>query len=239
MIPRQSPVSVKTTGLLLSAQEMNVAESSLKLVYAQLPAEAKTAHLGHQQRFSDALKTLSQGEQAKAWRAQGKEYRDFVAAQLPSLLQQIEFDPSIYKAKNTSINGYGRYLLHSDAAVGDHFCLQIFAFDPAQKTPIHNHPNECASFIAKGQLSERLYEEPVKGHKEVAKAVKNPRETGSWAGFNPQELNIPHSLKNKTSEMAVSIHLYRDMDGLTSGQQVAAKDMFQRAAKHHAALAAV
>lgn len=168
--------------------------------------------------------------------AQAADFRDLVALALPKVLADAGFDPSIYQPRNESIGGYGRYLLHSESEPANPFCLQMFAFLPRQKTPIHDHPNECASFIAQGELAERLYSPPTghmspSGLQVVEKEHKNPREAGSFAGFGPTELGIPHSLKNKSDNVAVSVHLYRDMDGITEGARVAAKSVFERTPK--------
>ena len=166
-------------------------------------------------------------------RAAGLDFREIVANELPGLLQKTGFDAGIYAARSNNLTGYGRYLLHSDPDPKERFCLQIFAFDPGQKTPIHNHPNECASYIAQGALMERLYERPedaaAAGHPgKVTKRVKDDRPQSSWAGFDNTQLDVPHSLKNHSNSLAVSVHMYRDMDGVSARQQVAAAGIFER-----------
>jgi predicted metal-dependent enzyme (double-stranded beta helix superfamily) len=157
-----------------------------------------------------------------------------VAQELPGLLRNAGFDAGIYAARDRDeVGGCGRYLLHGDPDPKERFCLQIFAFNPQQKTPIHNHPNECASYIAQGALKERVYELPeaaaAAGHAgQVTKGRKNDRLHPSWAGFDRTELQVPHSLKNHSNSPAVSVHLYRDMDGVSERQQVAAADKFER-----------
>ncbi|WP_233504273.1 gamma-glutamylcyclotransferase [Xylophilus ampelinus] len=210
------------------------AERSLPQVYTTLQApEAQARHHQHQEAMDSALTRLRSSTPALQRQADGADFRDVVADALPQLLRDIGFQPEIYAAKSKETLGYGRYLLHSDTTPENNFCLQIFAFDPTQKTPIHNHPNECASFIALGQLRERLYDDGKNAVKRddkrfVKKLVGNERPQSSWAGFNAQELDIPHSLKNKSDSLAVSVHLYRDMDGISGGAQVAAKDRFER-----------
>lgn len=212
-----------------TATALTQSEMRLPGIYTMLAAPAaRERHGHHQEAMAQALAEL------KALpRADGQDFREVVARELPGLLQKAGFDASIYAARSSEVGGYGRYLLHSDPDPKERFCLQIFAFDPRQKTPIHNHPNECASYIAQGTLMERLYELPeaaaAAGHAgQVAKTQKNARPQASWAGFDPTQLQVPHSLKNHSGSVAVSVHLYRDMDGVSAGQQVAAADKFER-----------
>lgn len=210
------------------------AEASLPQVYATLQSpESQARHHAHQQAMESAITALRSSAANPQAHADGVDFRDVVARALPGLLEDIGFEPGIYTAKSAAPGGYGRYLLHSDSTPGSNFCLQIFAFDPQQKTPIHNHPNECASFVADGALLERLYDDGKNavrrdGKQYVQKRSGNERPKGSWAGFDGQELDIPHSLKNKSDNLAVSVHLYRDMDGVSGGARVAAKDVFER-----------
>lgn len=205
------------------------AELRLPEIYTMLAAPAaRERHGHHQEALAQALAELKARP-----RADGLDFRDIVARELPGLLRKVGFDAGIYAARNSEVGGYGRYLLHSDPDPKERFCLQIFAFEPRQKTPIHNHPNECASYIAQGTLMERVYELPQDaadaGHAgQVAKLQKNERPQASWAGFDLTQLLVPHSLKNKGDSLAVSVHLYRDMDGVTQGQQVATADKFAR-----------
>lgn len=205
------------------------AEMRLPGIYTMLAAPAaRERHGHHQEALAHALAELKARP-----REDGLDFREIVARELPGLLQKTGFDAGIYAARNSEVGGYGRYLLHSDPDPKERFCLQIFAFDPRQKTPIHNHPNECASYIAQGVLMERVYELPQDaadaGHAgQVAKLQKNERPQASWAGFDLTQLQVPHSLKNKSDSLAVSVHLYRDMDGVSEGQQVAAADKFER-----------
>jgi hypothetical protein len=76
-------------------------------------------------------------------------------------------------------------------------------------------------------LTERLYK-AAEADGQVIKTQKNERPQASWAGFDGTQLEVPHSLKNHSDSMAVSVHLYRDMDGISPGQQVAAADKFVR-----------
>lgn len=205
------------------------AEREMPGIYTQLPTPvARERHGRHQEALAHALADL------KALpRADTLDFRQIVAQELQGLLQKAGFDAGLYAARTREAGGYGRYLLHSDPDPKERFCLQIFAFDPRQKTPIHNHPNECASYIAQGALMERVYELPEAaadaGHAgQVAKLRKDNRPQASWAGFDRTDLQVPHSLKNHGNSMAVSVHLYRDMDGVSERQQVAAADKFER-----------
>ncbi len=212
-----------------AAMALSQAELRLPAIYTPLADPAgREQHGRHQEALAQALAELKAQP-----RADGLDFRNLVAQELPDLLEKAGFTAGIYAARSSEVGGYGRYLLHSDADLKERFCLQIFAFDPRQKTPIHNHPNECASYIAQGALMERLYELPetaaADGHAgQVTKRQKNQRPQTSWAGFDSAELQVPHSLKNHGGSMAVSVHLYRDMDGVSQGQQVAAADKFER-----------
>jgi len=205
------------------------AEMRLPAIYTMLASPAaRERHGHHQEALARALAELKARP-----RADGQDFRAIVAQELPGLLQQTGFDAGIYAARNGEVGGYGRYLLHSDPDPNERFCLQIFAFDPGQKTPIHNHPNECASYIARGTLMERVYQLPQDaadaGHAgQVAKLQKNERTQASWTGFDLTQLQVPHSLKNKSDSPAVSVHLYRDMDGVSEGQQVSVAEKFER-----------
>jgi hypothetical protein len=217
------PITGATATALLQA------ELRLRGIYTALATPAAQAQHGHhQQALAQAM-----GELKALPRADGLDFREVVARELPGLLQKTGFDAGIYAARNGKVGGYGRYLLHSDPDPKERFCLQIFAFDPRQKTPIHNHPKECASYIAQGTLMERLYKLPEAAPAsdqvvQVTKEHKNLRPQASWAGFDRTQLQVPHSLKNKSGSMAVSVHLYRDMDGVSADQQVAAADTFER-----------
>lgn len=153
---------------------------------------------------------------------------DLLAQELPRLLDSIDFDASIYRPRDEADkHGYGRFLLHSD----DHFCLQMFSFGKDQETPPHDHPNECASYIVKGALLETLFSNSesavdVDGQRKVSVADVSERPTGSLAAFDKLHLNIPHVLAHNEGDYALSAHLYRGIDGLTQGQQVAALHKF-------------
>lgn len=221
------PVDPPRSGAI--AMALVEAEQRLPQVYTVLADPAAQArHAHHQQAVAQALAELKVRP-----RADSLDFREVVAHELPALLQQTGFDASIYAARNSDVVGYGRYLLYSDPDPKERFCLQVFAFDPRQKTPIHNHPNECASYIAQGSMMERLYELPelatAAGHAgQVAKLHKHERPQTSWAGFGPAQLQVPHSLKNHSGSLAVSVHLYRDMDGVSDHQQVASAGRFER-----------
>jgi hypothetical protein len=223
---RLPPRNRQATG---AAAALIQAEMRLPEIYTMLAAPAaRERHAHHQEALAQALAELKARP-----REDGLDFREIVARELPGLLQKAGFDAGIYAARNSEVGGYGRYLLHSDPDPKERFCLQIFAFAPRQKTPIHNHPNECASYVAQGTLMERVYELPQHaadaGHVgQVAKLQKNERPQASWAGFDLTQLQVPHSLKNKSESLAVSVHLYRDMDGVSAGQQVAAAEKFER-----------
>ncbi|GKS88619.1 cysteine dioxygenase family protein [Acidovorax sp. SUPP2539] len=228
--------SVRPLNTVAAAESTITArEAALPGVYTAIPADNLPEHADNQKRLEAGVQKFLQQASVQAEIAAGKDVRDCVADALPGLLEQAQLSTDIYQPKDaTQLAGYGRYLLHSHAKEGESFCLQLFAFDARQKTPIHDHPNECASFILKGNLSERIYR-PTGETKDKTpladKTDKNARPQGSWAGFGPDELGVPHSLKNKSGDIALSVHLYRDMDGLSEGQQIAAKTKFERTPK--------
>lgn len=213
-----------------AATALRQAELRLPGIYTTLATPAAQARHGHHQ----AAVAQALAELKAQPRANGQDFREIVAQALrQGLLQQTGFDAGIYAARNSEVGGYGRYLLHSDADPKERFCLQVFAFNPTQKTPIHNHPNECASYVAQGALVERVYELPEEAAASehagrVTKMRKDDRPHTSWAGFDDKHLQVPHSLKNHGDAMAVSVHLYRDMDGVSERQQVAAAGKFER-----------
>lgn len=223
------------TSLLGADSGIAAREAKLDKVYTPLSLQARQTHAANQKRLDAGVQKLLQNASVQAEIAAGKDVRDCVADALKGLLEEAQLSTDIYQPKDaTQLAGYGRYLLHSHAKEGESFCLQLFAFDARQKTPIHDHPNECASFILKGNLSERIYRPTgeTKDNTPLAeKTERNARTEASWAGFGPDELGVPHSLKNKSGDIALSVHLYRDMDGLSEGQQIAAKTKFERTPK--------
>ncbi len=210
-------------------------EARLDKVYTPLSLQARQTHAANQKRLDAGVQKLLQNASVQAEIAAGKDVRDCVAGALEGLLAEAQLSTDIYQPKSNDLAGYGRYLLHSHAKEGESFCLQLFSFADKQKTPIHDHPNECASFILKGNLWERLYypsDSPAGAQVPLAtKDKKNERLQGSMDGFGPTQLDVPHSLKNTSGDIALSVHLYRDMDGLSDNQQIAAKTRFERAPK--------
>ncbi|MDA8446407.1 cysteine dioxygenase [Paracidovorax valerianellae] len=217
------------------AKDIATREAALDKVYTAVSAQNQQKHIGNQKRLEAGIRSFLGQASVKADIAAGKDVRDCVAGALDGLLKEAQLSTDVYQPKSGELAGYGRYLLHSHAEAGESFCLQLFAFADGQKTPIHDHPNECASFVLKGNLWERLYsptETPEGAPVPLAvKDKKNERLQGSMDGFGPTELGIPHSLKNTSGDIALSVHLYRDMDGLSDRQQIAAKTKFERAPK--------
>jgi predicted metal-dependent enzyme (double-stranded beta helix superfamily) len=207
------------------SQAFREAETKLTGVYTPLTTpQARAVHASNQEEVAQKLAEL------KALPCtEGTDFRDVVAQHLVGMLKKSTFDPGIYQARSSEVGGYGRFLLHSDPK--ESFCLQVFAFNPRQKTPIHNHPNECASYVVMGSLVESIYETKAAaaaaGHPGRLREIEShARPEASGAAFSRDELHVAHSLANVSDAKAVSTHLYRDMDGLSPGQQVGAAEKF-------------
>lgn len=151
-------------------------------------------------------------------------------------------DLSHYQPVNTKKNGYAKYLLYSQSHQKFPFCFQIFTFAPKQemrasgldtplssaekkevnelrghRTRMHNHLAPCASSVLLGTMQETLYK-PVEGTRKgdplAQEFQKNIRDTGTVDGFDEEELNIVHALENIGPEKAVTMHFYKEIDGV-------------------------
>lgn len=154
--------------------------------------------------------------------------REVLARELPDLLASANFDPGAYHPRSTAPQGYGKELLFRFDEDESPFCLQVFAFDPGQETPIHDHPCECASLVLLGEIVERSYDFGEDSTGDITQAVlvsEHRRGAGSHEQLLPCERNI-HSLLNDSPERAITVHLY-NMDGVR--QTAAIKEVFRRA----------
>jgi hypothetical protein len=146
-----------------------------------------------------------------------------------------------YQAKNNHKNGYAKFLLYSNSNTPLPHCLQLFVFLPkqtaespvtnnqqaqssklinhqrGQRTKLHNHIAPCASYVLQGTLEETTYC-PIEGFRKnsplAIETGRQRRETGSADGFNEHELNTVHRLENIGNDIAISVHYYREMDGI-------------------------
>ena len=160
---------------------------------------------------------------------------------LITLKENKQLDLSHYKAKSEHKNGYGKYLLYSNPDTNAPYCLQLFVFLPKQanalaaakeinhqrghRTTLHNHIAPCASHVLEGTLEETLYR-PIEGFRKNAplalETKRQIRETGSAEGFDEDELNTVHRLENIGNTTAISVHYYREMDGIQTETERAA-----------------
>lgn len=160
---------------------------------------------------------------------------------LMHLKESKQLDLSQYKAKNNHKNGYAKYLLYSHRHHQTPYCLQLFVFSPKQtletselerlevpeskqlnpqrghRTKLHNHIASCSSSILQGTLEEALYT-PIQGFRKNAPLAqeigRRIRETGSVDGFDDNALSTVHRLENIGTDQAITVHYYREMDGI-------------------------
>jgi len=146
-----------------------------------------------------------------------------------------------YRAKNNHKNGYAKFLLYSSSNTPLPYCLQLFVFLPkqtaespatnnqqvqtsklinhqrGQRTKLHNHIAPCASSVLQGTLEETTYS-PIQGFRKnsplAMETGRRLRETGSTDGFNEHELDTVHRLENIGNDTAISVHYYREIDGI-------------------------
>ena len=161
------------------------------------------------------------------------EFRKQVESEIESILKDAAFDTSPYRSKTADpddsafIHGYGKYLLYGDDNANSPFCLQYFHFAPGQKTPVHDHPVPCISLVVRGQLVERHY---------AAVSTAEARKTSSTSRAcldrkSILDVSLPniHSLKNKHTGFAGSVHFYY-IDGDLNSRAV--KSVYQKARQH-------
>ncbi len=153
------------------------------------------------------------------------------------------FNASPYQAYNAhDEHGYSKTLLlsYSNAAI------QVFVFTGQQQTPVHSHPDSCKSLtlrVENGTLSEDLYysAEPQSTPKFKAGHVRTPGSTGVVGPedkvFNLESLheNDLHRLKFECHDpdghcLAVHIHTYKNIDGISADQQASVKNIYPQAA---------
>jgi hypothetical protein len=160
---------------------------------------------------------------------------------LMNLKESKQLDLSHYKAKSNHKNGYAKYLLYSSPNARLPYCLQLFVFLPkqtaesqathnqqtqssklinhqrGQRTILHNHIAPCASSVLQGTLEETLYC-PIEGFRKnsplAMETGRRRRDTGSTEGFDEHDLNTVHRLENIGNNTAISVHYYREMDGI-------------------------
>ena len=144
-----------------------------------------------------------------------------------------------YQAFNaTEKHGYSKTLLLSYGKVA----IQIFIFTGQQQTPIHDHPDSCKSLtlaVNNGTLTEDLYY-PADQHNQVQLKTSQVRTVGSTGVVGPAEKtfnsthlheNDQHRLKFECHDadgrcLAVHIHVYKNIDGISKGQQASVKNIY-------------
>jgi predicted metal-dependent enzyme (double-stranded beta helix superfamily) len=182
------------------------------------PAQEIT-HADNQVKVNNAVEGFLSEYRSKNLTASPEEVRTAVAATIATILDKADIDRSAYSPKNADhINGYSKFLLYSNENAGVPFCFQLFRFGSHQKTPIHDHPVNCASYVLEGDgINERHYEKNKKGDLVLnakgrpLKSLKDVRAQGTWRDID-LEANNPHSIKNDSNEPALTVHIYF-MDG--------------------------
>ena len=190
------------------------------------------AHRANQQRIAQIIAKRREAFFLKNPNASAADFRKEVESSLETVLKDAGFDAAPYISKAGQpddpgfIHGYGKYLLYGDDNVDAPYCLQYFHFSPGQKTPIHDHPIPCISLVVRGQLLERRYS-PT-SNSEARKIAALPRPYLDKQSFLDISLPNIHSLKNKHSEFAGSVHFYY-IDGAIMSRAV--KTVYQQS-KH-------
>jgi predicted metal-dependent enzyme (double-stranded beta helix superfamily) len=97
---------------------------------------------------------------------------------------------------------YARHLLYGDAEYG--FSILLLVWDHGQYSPVHSHRTWCAIGVYDGELTETRYREDPEGR--VLETGIETRTPGSVT-FEARDTEI-HSITNKSSSVAMSIHIY-------------------------------
>ena len=211
-------------------------ETSKKLDYAyrnyevQLEGEKLQMHRANQAHISGLITALHRDFFLAQPDADAADFRAHVNASLEMIIRDANFDTSPYQSKINNkqedgyLNGYGKYLLYGDENNDAPFCLQYFHFSSGQKTPIHDHPVPCISLVTRGNLHERHYTNISPGlarKTQITARSQNDRK-------NILDVSKPniHSLKNKGTQAAGSVHFYY-MDGGHNSRAV--KTIYQKA----------
>ncbi len=206
--------------------------SAARTYEVTLDRTAYEVHFDNQQRIAKVIVGLREKFFMEHPVATPAGFRKFIASSLETVLTDAFFDTHYYLCKTSDpsddnfMHGYGKYLLYGDDNDGAPFCLQYFHFSPGQKTPLHDHPVPCISLVVKGEILERHY---------VALSATEARKTAKSARaffdrksiLDVSQPNI-HSLKNKQTSHAGSVHFYY-MDGDVMSRAV--KTIYQKAAQ--------
>ncbi len=182
-----------------------------------LSPRAMLLHHRNQDRFAHALQSFL----ATIPNPTGLDAYALLAPRLHEVLTQAGFDPSIYRPKDDSVHGYGTFGLLAQPDPAEPFCVQVFCFQPGQKTPIHDHPCECTSVVALGTVTERAYQAKQAStgtSTQLEKINRTRRDVGHSARLTPEAPNI-HSLRypkhdGPNTPYSVTVHAYR-IDGAT------------------------
>lgn len=187
-------------------------------------------HFNNQQRIAKVITGLLEKFYMEHPVATPAGFRKFLEASIEKVLIEAEFDTSPYRCKITDpsdssfIHSYGKYLLYGDDNDGAPFCLQYFHFAPGQKTPLHDHPVACVSLVVKGQIVERHYQ--AVSATEARKTQITTRDYFDRKSILDLSQPNIHSLKNKQTSFAGSVHFYY-MDGDVTSRAV--KTIYQKA----------
>ena len=167
----------------------------------------------HQRNRTNVAVAMQAAVEALPRDVQPDEFSTIIGGNLMEILKVAGFDPTPYIPKDVNDpQGYGKYLLYTDAVAASPYCLQIFAFGANQSTVVHNHPTNCTSLVVEGTLDEFLYEfndnEPV-----MMEQIDRP--VGSVGHLRISQSNI-HSLSvpsqppanAASTRCAMTVHLY-------------------------------
>ena len=111
-------------------------------------------------------------------------------------------------------DGYTRHLVYADPMA--RFSAMLLVWRPGQASPVHGHRTWCAYRVLQGTLHERHYRWDAVGR--VARLTGSvEREAGDVFSV-PAGLGHIHALGNRSSAVAVSLHVYGvDADSIATG----------------------
>ena len=98
---------------------------------------------------------------------------------------------------------YARNLLHADTA--ERYALLAIAWGPGQHSPLHGHYCWCGVGVYSGELVETHFRD-AGAHRAPVEVERVCRRAGDLSFDQP--LTGIHRIDNRTSEVAVSLHVY-------------------------------
>ncbi|KAI1163009.1 cysteine dioxygenase [Nemania serpens] len=86
--------------------------------------------------------------------------------------------------------------------------LLVLVWSPGKGSPVHDHGNaHCLMKILRGNLTETRYAFPRQGHSHALDIISEKTYSENEVAYIADELGI-HRMFNKSSDFAVSLHLY-------------------------------